>query len=122
MFEYTGKIADLPPAENHTLPHSEKRVVFGPDGRFSPLVTVRDFRIEPGVTSSPHKHPWSHLVTGIQGKGAFVIDGEDAVVEPGVWLYVPEDVPHYFENRGDEMFEFQCIVPPEGDVTPPTPV
>ena len=119
MFKYCGKIDDVQlDVENNFLDGSEKRVVFGPGNGFSDFMAVRDFRIDPGVVSSPHTHPWAHCITGISGKGSFVIEGESAPIEPGRWCYVPGDLEHYFQNDGDEVFEFQCIVPPEGDVNP----
>ena len=119
MYKYTGNITDLPlDTENNFLENTEKRVVFGPNGRFEDKFVVRNFRLQPGVESPPHEHPWSHLITCISGKGAFIIDGEVAPLTPRCWCYVPGDIIHYFRNEGDDIFEFQCIVPPEGDVNP----
>ena len=46
------------------------------------------------------------------------IYGKDKVETAGSWCYIPEDIPHYFKNDGNDIFEFICIVPPEGDVNP----
>ena len=71
MFKYCGKIDDVPlDIENNFLDGSEKRVVFGPGNGFSDFMAVRDFRIDPGVVSKPHVHPWAHCITGIKGKGS----------------------------------------------------
>ncbi len=119
MYKDRGSITDLPlDTENNFLENTEKRVVFGPNGRYEKNFVVRNFRLQPGVVSPPHEHPWTHLIVGLNGKGAFIIDGEVAKVEPGDWCYVPGDITHYFRNEGDDVWEFQCIVPPEGDVNP----
>ncbi len=119
MYKYYGNVDDLPlDTVNNYLPNSEKRIVFGPNGRFEDNFVVRDFQLQPGVVSTPHSHPWSHLVTCIQGTGSFIIEGEVATMKPRDWMYIPGDVEHYFRNECDGIWEFQCIVPPEGDVNP----
>ena len=119
MYKYTGSITDLPlDTENNFLENTEKRIVFGPNGRFEDKFVVRNFRLQPGVEAKPHEHPWSHLITCLGGKGAFIIDGEVAPLTPGDWCYVPGGIIHFFRNEGEDVFEFQCIVPPEGDVNP----
>ncbi|KXL52236.1 cupin domain protein [Anaerotignum neopropionicum] len=124
MYKYAGKILDLPlDTENNFIENSEKRIVFGPNGRFWDNNVMRSFTLHPMVKSVVHSHKWSHLMICLYGQGQFVV-GDDVVdVEQGVWAYIPPDVPHYFVNHSeDKDFTFLCIVPPEGEVNPLQPL
>lgn len=120
MYKYCGKISDLPlDVENNFIENSEKRIVFGPKGRFWDNNVMRCFTLYPKAKSKLHSHRWSHLTICLDGKGQFVIGEEVVDVTQGYWIYIPPDVPHYFvNNTEDENFTFLCIVPPEGDVNP----
>ncbi|MCI2061774.1 MAG: cupin domain-containing protein [Eubacteriaceae bacterium] len=120
MSEYYGKISDLPLDEkNNFIPNSEKRVVFGPNGRFCDDYVVRCFKLHPGSKSALHQHAWPHVVVCLGGKGVFKIGDEEALLERGSWAFVPGDMMHIFWNASEDSdWEFLCLVPPEGDVNP----
>ena len=120
MAKNYGKISELPlDIEGNFIDNSEKRLVFGPNGRFWDDYAMRCFSLNPGAKSALHKHAWPHMVVCLSGKGVFNIEGEKAFLEKGSWAYVPGDAMHNFWNESDdERWEFRCIVPPEGDVNP----
>lgn len=118
--ELTGRILDLPVNnESNFVPRSEKRIVFGPQGRFWEDYVMRSFFFEPHAgIETVHTHPWPHWMICLSGCGKVEIDGETADMAGGMWIHVPSSLPHRFYNTGDEPLHFLCIVPPEGDVKP----
>lgn len=75
---------------------------------------MRVFTLEEGGYTPRHSHPWPHINYIISGKGTLHLDGEDHDLEAGSFAYVPADKLHQFQNKGNEKFEFICIVPEEG--------
>lgn len=58
--------------------------------------------IEPGMTPSPHSHPFEQVVYIVQGRVMFHV-GDDAMeAGPGSLIRIPPDVEHYAEVLGDE--------------------
>ena len=60
--EHIGRISDLPVNnESNFVPNSEKRVVFGPEGRFWSDYVMRCFTFAPHAgIEKVHTHPWPH--------------------------------------------------------------
>jgi quercetin dioxygenase-like cupin family protein len=119
MSEYFGKIDDLPTiTEGHFIENAEKRNVFGPE-RFWKDYVMRCFTLSPGAASPSHSHAWPHYAVCIDGVGKFKVGEETALLENGVWVYVPGGVTHNFRNTGeDSKMVLLCVVPKEGDVNP----
>ena len=60
--QYGGMISDLPVVTGgHFIENSEKRIVYGPDGRFWDDFVMRCFTLAPGAASDSHAHPWCPL-------------------------------------------------------------
>lgn len=76
---------------------------------------MRIFEIEKGGHSPYHKHPWYHVNYVIQGQGIVHYGDQDFEVTEGSYAYIPSDIMHNFENTGDGVLKFICIVPEEGD-------
>jgi quercetin dioxygenase-like cupin family protein len=57
----------------------------------------------PGFSVPIHSHPYTEILTALEGRGEVWLDGEDAVValEPGVTVMVPENRRHGFRCVGD---------------------
>lgn len=117
--EHIGRISDLPVNnESNFVPNSEKRVVFGPEGRFWSDYVMRCFTFAPHAgtkRSTPIPAALDDLPNDI---GKAEIDGETAPMEAGMWMHVPGGLEHRFYNDSEEPLRFLCIVPPEGDVNP----
>ena len=118
--EHIGRISDLPVNnESNFVPNSEKRVVFGPEGRFWSDYVMRCFTFAPHAgIEKVHTHPWPHWMICLNGCGKAEIGGETAPMEAGMWMHVPGGLEHRFYNDSEEPLRFLCIVPPEGDVNP----
>ena len=117
--KYIGKICDLPEASGNFIENANKKVVFGPLKDWLDCV-MRYFELKPGAgEKEPHVHTWPHWVGIYDGTGVFSIDGVDYQCEKGMWIFIPENMPHNNYNTSDtENFSFLCIVPPFGDISP----
>ncbi len=56
------------------------------------------YRLEPGVTFRPHRHPNPEYGTLILGRGRLLLEGTNRVLEEGDSYYVPRDVEHGFDS------------------------
>ncbi len=105
------KAADVD--EEHAL-KTKKRVVFSPDNNWDSHV-MRVFTLEEGGKTLPHSHDWPHWVYVLAGRGELVTEEENYKLERDTYVFVPAGIKHNFASRGEGLFEFMCIVPPEGD-------
>jgi mannose-6-phosphate isomerase-like protein (cupin superfamily) len=96
------------------LRHAELPIVsIGPDATYQPIVsdaTGADVPVRTGIQVSPpgfavkvHSHPYTEILTVLEGRGEAWLDGEDTVValEPGVSIMVAPGVKHAFRAVGD---------------------
>ena len=115
-----GKIEELPTVDaSNFILGAEKRIVFGPDGRFWDSHVMRSFLLDPFSVAPPNSHPWAHWALCIGGEGKYVIDGTEYDIESGSWMHVPGGLEHTFWNTSKtEKLHILCIVPKEGDVNP----
>lgn len=116
---YGGHINALPVVDGgHFIENSEKRIVYGP-GQFWEDYVVRAFTLFPGAGSAEHSHSWNHWTICTQGEGVFTVGDEVYALTQNAYVFVPEDIPHFFRNTSEhENLVLICIVPREGDVNP----
>lgn len=91
-----------------------KQTLVGPDQGWQGWV-MRLFSLAPGGQTPRHSHPWPHINYITAGNGTLFLEGREHQLEPGSVAYVPGGALHQFQNRGDQIFSFICIVPEEGD-------
>jgi quercetin dioxygenase-like cupin family protein len=72
---------------------------------------MRCFEIAPEGQSAHHTHNWEHEAFILDGHGLVVCGEEKARVGPGYVIFIPPNVPHHFENLGDEILRFLCLIP-----------
>jgi quercetin dioxygenase-like cupin family protein len=73
---------------------------------------MRKFTMHPGGTMPEHYHNnYEHEQYVLKGKITLYMGGEQFQVEAGDVVYIPENVSHWYENRGDEDAEFLCLIP-----------
>jgi quercetin dioxygenase-like cupin family protein len=65
-------------------------------------LTMSWVRIEPGMETRPHSHPWEQVVFVVEGTADFHVDGEHISVEEGDVFFIPPNVEHYEEPNSDE--------------------
>lgn len=66
------------------------------------------FSFEKGEEISTHAAGGDAMVTVLEGKGRFTVDGEVFVLEAGETLIMPKDIPHAV--YGEERFKMQLVV------------
>ncbi len=88
------------------------RVVIGPD-QGAPFFTMRVFEVQPGHASEMHSHWWEHEVFVLSGQGVVKTDQGDIPVCHGSTVFVPGGEMHQFQNAGDDLLRFICLVPQE---------
>ena len=72
---------------------------------------MRMFEVQPGGHTPLHVHPHEHEVFILEGKGTFHCEGKDYPFEPEHVIFVPGDAIHNFQNTGDSLLRFLCLVP-----------
>ncbi len=72
---------------------------------------MRRFILKPGARIPRHMHGWEHEIFVLSGKGKVGAGEEEVEVGPGSFLYIEPDIPHWYENTGDEDWVFLCIIP-----------
>jgi quercetin dioxygenase-like cupin family protein len=77
---------------------------------------MRKFAMQPGGGMPLHTNSVEHEQYVLSGHGKVGIDGKVFEVEPGDVVLIPEGVPHWYENAGQDAFEFLCIIPNKKDV------
>jgi quercetin dioxygenase-like cupin family protein len=80
-----------------------------------PHFAMRRFIMEPGGGMPEHTNTLEHEQYVLRGHATIGIGGEEFEVQAGNVVFIPEGVPHWYQNIGDEDFEFLCIIPNQPD-------
>jgi quercetin dioxygenase-like cupin family protein len=80
-----------------------------------PNFALRRFRMQPGGGMPRHTNTVEHEQYVLRGHARIGIGDETFEVLPGDVVLIPEGAVHYYENTGQEPFEFLCIVPNKDD-------
>ncbi len=72
---------------------------------------TRMFELQPAGHTPLHKHQHEHEVFVIEGQGVFVHEGQRYPFEAEYVIFVPPNTEHRFENAGDSVLRFLCIIP-----------
>jgi quercetin dioxygenase-like cupin family protein len=68
---------------------------------------------EPGQEHALHTHAGMDKVYHVlEGRGAFLLEGREESMEPGVMLVAPDGVSHGIRNTGDERLLVLAILAP----------
>jgi quercetin dioxygenase-like cupin family protein len=101
------EVPPQPAAEGVTM-----RVVIGPDEK-APFFSMRVFEVQPGHASPLHSHWWEHEVFVLTGQGVVKTDQGNKPVHHGSTVFVPGGDMHQFQNTGNDVLRFICLVPQE---------
>ena len=88
---------------------TRKQVLIGPDE--GPNFALRRFIMQPGGGMPKHTNTVEHEQYVLRGKALIGIGNEEIEVSEGDVVFIPAGTPHFYEARGEEPFEFLCIVP-----------
>jgi quercetin dioxygenase-like cupin family protein len=80
-----------------------------------PNFAMRRFIMEPGGGMPEHTNTVEHEQYVLQGHARIGIGTETFDVRRGDVVFIPEGVPHWYKNAGEETFEFLCIIPNKPD-------
>jgi quercetin dioxygenase-like cupin family protein len=80
-----------------------------------PNFALRKFSMLPGGGMPRHTNTVEHEQYVLRGHARIGIGEEIYEVKQGNVVFIPEGVPHFYENIGDEPFEFLCIIPNKED-------
>lgn len=80
-----------------------------------PNFALRRFIMQPGGGMPLHTNTVEHEQYVLRGRAKIGIDGQDYTVKTGDVVFIPAGAPHYYQNIGDEPFEFLCIIPNQKD-------
>lgn len=94
-------------AENVTI-----RWLLGKDSP-APNFWLRLFEVQPGGHSPYHTHPSEHEIFILEGRGQINAKGCRHAVAAGSFALVEPNEEHQFENSGDTVLKFLCLVPRE---------
>jgi quercetin dioxygenase-like cupin family protein len=72
---------------------------------------MRMFEIKPGGHTPLHKHPHEHEIFIVAGNGTFHCDGKEYRFGPEHVIFVPGNAMHNFQNTGDSLMRFLCLIP-----------
>lgn len=98
------------PVEQPGAQRAKMRLLIGAaDG--APVFAMRQFELEPGGCTPDHTHPWEHEMYILQGNATVICRGEEHIVRPGCFAFVPPNEPHQVKNTGLLTLKFLCLIP-----------
>jgi len=81
----------------------------------APNFYLRQLELEPGGHTPFHNHEWEHEIYVVEGDGKLnTTDNKSIPLKKGTFALVMPGEEHQFENTGDSVFKFLCIIPPTG--------
>ena len=103
------------PAEKVTMAGAKDVTIRWLLGQGSPAPNfyLRLFEVQPGGHSPYHTHPGEHEIFILEGRGRINARGGACPVAAGSFALVEPNEEHQFENTGDGVLKFLCLVPIE---------
>lgn len=80
-----------------------------------PNFALRRFIVQPGGGMPLHTNTVEHEQYVLRGQAQIGINGQEYQVQTGDVVFIPAGAPHYYQNTGQEPFEFLCIIPNQKD-------
>jgi len=80
-----------------------------------PNFAMRRFVMKPGGGIPNHTNTVEHEQYMLRGHARIGIGGQEYEVKAGDVVFIPEGVPHWYQNDGEEDFEFLCMIPNKPD-------
>jgi quercetin dioxygenase-like cupin family protein len=80
-----------------------------------PNFALRRFVIQTGGGIPMHTNTVEHEQYVLSGHARIGIGEESFVVSEGDVLFIPQGIPHWYKNEGEEDFVFLCAIPNKED-------
>ncbi len=90
-----------------------RQVLISPEE--GPNFAMRRFMMEPGGGMPKHTNAVEHEQFVLRGHARIGIGDEIIEVNATDIVFIPAGVSHWYQNIGDEPFEFLCMVPNKPD-------
>jgi quercetin dioxygenase-like cupin family protein len=81
-----------------------------------PNFAMRKFSMQPDGGMPLHTNTVEHEQYVLGDRARIGIGEQVYEVQQGDVVFIPEGIPHFYENIGDEPFEFLCMIPNKEDV------
>lgn len=82
-----------------------------------PNFAMRKFKIQPDGSMPNHTNQVEHEQYVVSGRARIGIGQEVYEVQAGDVVFIPAEVPHWYQTIGDQPFEFLCMIPNKPDKT-----
>jgi gentisate 1,2-dioxygenase len=69
-----------------------------------------------GIRAEPHTHPNDQICIMIKGKMLMEIDGEQRIMEPGEFAYVPKNIEHRIQTMDEDAIALDVFYPFREDI------
>ncbi len=89
------------------------QVLISPDE--GPNFAMRRFIIEAGGGMPNHTNAVEHEQFVLRGQARIGVGDEVFEVKATDIVFIPAGVPHWYQNIGQQAFEFLCLVPNKAD-------
>jgi quercetin dioxygenase-like cupin family protein len=80
-----------------------------------PNFAMRRFVMQPGGGMPNHTNTVEHEQYVLRGRARIGIGADEFEVRAGDVVFIPAGVPHWYQNVGEEDFEFLCMIPNQKD-------
>jgi quercetin dioxygenase-like cupin family protein len=90
-----------------------RQILIGPDE--GPNFAMRRFTINPGGKMPMHTNSVEHEQYVLNGKAKIGIGNKQYEVKKNDIVFIPANIPHFYEVMENEPFVFLCIVPNKPD-------
>jgi len=80
-----------------------------------PNFAMRKFSMKAGGGIPLHTNTVEHEQYVLGGRAKIGIGEQVFEVQTGDVVFIPEGIPHFYENIGEEPFEFLCMIPNKED-------
>ena len=107
----------------HASEIESKNVAAGKDTKIQVLISsqegpnfaLRKFSMLPGGGMPRHTNTVEHEQYVLRGHAKIGIGEDIYEVKAGDVVFIPDGIVHFYENIGNEPFEFLCIIPNKED-------
>jgi uncharacterized RmlC-like cupin family protein len=109
FYRWTDIIKDVQPGPTLPAGMSRRGIVVGD-------LMVCAHEAFPDLKGKPHTHPSAQLAIMVKGKMGMRIGGEERIIVPGEFAYVPADVEHSIESFDEYVLEIDVFHPIRPDI------
>ena len=111
---YVKNINDIKKETVEVGDKTQRQILIGPDN--APNFAMRRFILEPGGSMPEHTNTVEHEQYVLNGKAEIGIGGQVYEVKKNDVVFIPANIAHWYKVKGNESFEFLCMVPNKEDI------